>query len=403
MNLKQLVILIVLVVILGGAGLAIYHKQNAAQSAGNSDLGKKVLPNFPINDVSEISIQHDTNVVHLARKNDLWRVAERHDYPANFSQISGFLIKARDLKAVQTEEVGASQLPRLQLATGHGTNSPTEVKFTGANDKAIATLLLGKMHMNTRGAGGDGPGWPDGRYVKSAAAPDVSVISETFENIEPKPEQWLDKDFIKVEKARSIEVNFPVETNSWKLTRESESGTWKLADAKGDEKLDSSKISGLSNPLSSPTFNDVAFGDQLEKHGTNQPTVIKIETFDGFNYTVNVGSKTNEDYPITVAVIADLQKERTPGKDEKPEDKAKLDKEFQAQQQKLADKLKQEQGFQNWTYLVSSWTMDPLLKERSQLLEEKKESAENESKTNSVSNVSEPKLENPPLPAVKQK
>jgi hypothetical protein len=74
-----------------------------------------------------------------------------------------------------------------------------------------------------------------------------------------------------------------------------------------------------------------------------------------------------------VAVAAQLPKERTPGKDEKPEDKDKLDKEFKEQQKKLQEKLAQEQAFQNWTYLVSSWTLDPLLKNRSQLLVEKKE------------------------------
>jgi len=67
-----------------------------------------------------------------------------------------------------------------------------------------------------------------------------------------------------------------------------------------------------------------------------------------------------------------LPKERTPGKDEKPEEKEKLDKEFKEQQAKLAEKLKQEKNFEKWTYLVSTWTLEPLLKDRSQLLVEKK-------------------------------
>ena len=71
-------------------------------------------------------------------------------------------------------------------------------------------------------------------------------------------------------------------------------------------------------------------------------------------------------------MAADIPKERTPGKDEKPEDKAKLDKEFKDQQQKLEDKLAQEQAYEKWVYLVSSWTVDSLLKDRSQLLVEKK-------------------------------
>ena len=112
---------------------------------------------------------------------------------------------------------------------------------------------------------------------------------------------------------------------------------------------------------------------KLDDSGTNKPTVVKIETFDGFNYTVNVGAKTNDDYLVNLTVAAQLPKERVVGKDEKQDDnKLKLDAEFKVAQQKLADKLKQEQGYEKWTYLVPAWVVDPVLKERSELLAEKK-------------------------------
>jgi hypothetical protein len=126
--------------------------------------------------------------------------------------------------------------------------------------------------------------------------------------------------------------------------------------------------------------------------------VIKIETFDGFAYTVRVGARTNEEYPLIVSVSGQLAKERTPGKDEKPDDKTKLDKEFKEHQQKLEEKLKLEQSFGKWTYLVSAWGIDPLLKERAELLVEKKEEPK-PARTNAVS--VEPTIENsatPPAP-----
>lgn len=162
-------------------------------------------------------------------------------------------------------------------------------------------------------------------------------------------------------------------TNSWELTRESETGEWKLAKAKPGEEADSSKTSGVTSPFTSPTFTDVLPGVKLDESGTNKPTVVKIETFENLDYTVKVGAKTNDDYLVTVSVTAQPPKERVAGKDEKPEDKAKLDKEFKDAQQKLADKLKLEQSYGQWTYLLPSWTVDPLLKERAQLLVEKKE------------------------------
>ena len=250
------------------------------------------------------------------------------------------------------------------------------VELKDSAGKTARSVLLGAKHMREgRGGspfGGDA-GWPDGRYVmvdnKTEA---IALVSDPLTQAEPKPEDWISKDFIKVEKLKSVSVTATNATNNWKLVRETESGDWKLADAKGDEKADSSKCSGLNFLLQSPSFNDVALGWKFDD--ANKPTsTAALETFDGFAYTVKLANKSGDDYYLQVAVSADLPKERTPGKDEKKEDKDKLDKEFKEKIQKLQDKLKTEKAFEKWTYVVSKWTVDNLLKERKEFLAEKKE------------------------------
>jgi hypothetical protein len=378
MNRKQLLTLLVLVLVVGGAGLMVYKNQMAGRREGNLTLGQKLLPDLPVNDVTRIGIRQGTNEVNLVKKDDLWRVRERGDYPANFSDISGFLLKAKDLKILETEQVGASQLARLGLAAGPGTNPPVVVDLRGQGEKEIQQVLLGKKHMrksnrpSPMGEMGDG-GWPDGRYVKVGEKSEkVLLISDALDNIEPKPEQWLNKDFIKVEKVKSVAVTYPEATNSWKLVRETEGGDLKFAEAKPEEQLDASKASGVGSPLSSASFTDVVLDAKPETLGLDKPTLLSIETFDNFTYTVKVGVKTNDNYPMSVTVQANLTRERAPGKDEKPEDKAKLDKEFQDAQKKLQEKLATEQKYGSWTYLVSSWTLDSVLKARHELLVEKK-------------------------------
>jgi hypothetical protein len=389
MNQKQLGILLVLVLVLGGAGLFLLKSEKSSWSGGEGPtVGKKLLGNLAINDVARISIKSSAGEVTLAKKDDLWRVKERNDYPANFSEITDVLRKLSDLKVVQSEKVGPSQLPRLQLAPGPGTNGPVTVEFKDVSDKPLRTLLLGKMHTRKSnrpsapmGMDMEDGGFPDGRYVKLASDADsVALISDPLTSLEPKPEHWLDKEFIKVEKARSVGVDFPTATNSWKITRETETGEWKLADAKPEEKLDTAKIAPVSNPLASTDFSDVAAGAKPESLGLDKPTVVKIETFDNFAYTVNVGAKTNENYPLSFTVAAQIAKERTPGKDEKPEDKAKLDKEFADKQKRLEEKLTLEKGLEKWIYLVPNWTMDSLLKDRAQFLVEKKEEPKKDDK-----------------------
>jgi len=301
MNRKQLFVLLVLVVVLGVAGLVLRRQnQTAWQGSGRQGAAKKLLGELPVNDVAAIVIKGGTNQLDLVRKDNLWRVKQRNDYAANFAEISGFLLKAADLKAVQVEEIGPSQFARYKLLPpGQGTNTAVLVELRDQNGKEIKSLLLGKTHMrkaegrpSPMGEMGESEGWPDGRYVMvGTGAKTLAVVSDPLSNLEAKPEQWLNKDFFKVEKIRSIAVTYPVATNSWKVTRDTESGSdWKLAEAKPGEQLDSSKTSSFSSALSSPSFNDVLPADtKPAETGLDKPTVVTLTTFDDFTYTLKLG------------------------------------------------------------------------------------------------------------------
>ena len=373
MNRKQFIILLVLVAVIGAAGLLVRQRGKESWQSGGLAIGQKLLPNLAVNDIAQITIKTGTNELILAKRDNLWRVRERADYPANFSDISGLLVKLADLKIVQTEEIGPSQLGRFELLPpGTATNTGTQLDLKDQSGRSLNSLLLGKKHIakppkNSQFPGGD-EGWPDGRYVKAGAdAKAVAVISDALDNVQPKPEQWLNKDFLNIEKPRSVAVQFPEATNSWKLTRASETNDWQLADAKAGEKLDSSKISSVTTLFSSPSFNDVAAANTFNAAGN---TVLTVETFDGFNYVAKIAPKQEENYPVTFTVTANLVSERATAKDEKPDDKAKLDKAFKDGQTKLADKLAKEKALANWVFLVPTYTVDEVIKSRAQLLTE---------------------------------
>jgi len=381
MNRKQFIILIGLLIVLGGAGKLLQTSHQTNASAGEEGAGKKLMgDSFPFNDVTLIHLKQDTNEVTLVKKQDIWKVAERKDYPANFSSISDFLLKLKDIKVVQKEEIGASQLGRLQLAPqGQGTNSGLVAEFKAADEKVLATLTLGKKHFAKPTAqqkqfGMGDEGFPDGRYVM--AGKDTSsalLIPDALASAEPKPESWLSKDFFKVERAREISVSYPVSSNSWTIVRDTESGNWKLQDAKGDEKLDDARASGVATPFASVSFDDVLTGDtDATALGMSNPTVVNVKTFDDFVYKVQVGIKLPQGYPLTLSVSSEFPAQRVPAKDEKPEDKTKADKAWADRRKQLESNLADARKFENWTYLVPSWSLDALLKERKDLLVEKK-------------------------------
>lgn len=393
MNRKQFGILIVLLIVLGGAGWLVQRAHNRAAEAGEQGTGRKLLgDSFPINDVAHISIKQGTNEVNLVKKDDVWRVSERKDYPANFSQISDFLVKASDLKIVQVEDIGPSQLPRLELATGQGTNSGTVVDLKNKDDKSIKRLTLGKKLMGKSPEGqqfGFQGDMPDGRYVMvSGNDKQALLISDPLTSIEPRPDQWLNKDFFKIERPKIISVTYPgaAGTNSWKITRETDSGDWKLVDAKADEKLDAARASDVSSPFASPSFNDViAPGSSTSESGLDKPTVVTVDTFDDLTYTVNIGSKKDDAYCLTMSVATHFPKERVLTKDEKPEDKAKADKAWAERLKQIEDKVQQAKKYENWTYLVPTWNVDPVLKNRKDLLAVKKDETKSQAKADTSS------------------
>jgi hypothetical protein len=89
MNRNQFSLLLFLVVVLGLAGLMVYNRQNAAGRSGDA-ARKEALPNLPLNDIAHIALKQGTNQLNLAKKDGTWRVRERNDYPANYSEISDF-------------------------------------------------------------------------------------------------------------------------------------------------------------------------------------------------------------------------------------------------------------------------------------------------------------------------
>jgi hypothetical protein len=378
MNRKQLILIFLALAILGGAGLVLMNHKDSTWSAPQGKMGQKLFPNFPVNDVATIHIKAAGGDLHLGTKDGTWRVHERADYPANYSEIHDLLVKLLDLKISQSEPIGASQLARMELeAPGKTNGSGTLVEFLDKQGKTLQSMLLGKTHteQSSRPSPYGGGEYPDGRYLLlSDDKKDLLLVSDPLNSLGVNPESWLDRDFFKIEKLQSISLVSTNATNSWKLTRETESAPWILADAGPGEVLDSNKVSSLAGTVSYPSFMDVASNTAPAVTGLDKPMALTLATFDHFTYDLKIGGKTPENnYYLTVAAAAEIPAQRAAGKDEKPEDKAKLDKEFQDKTKELKDKLAKEKSCAQWVYLVNSGLVDPLIRDRSQLLVDKNE------------------------------
>jgi hypothetical protein len=374
---KQLALILVLLVALGAVALFLRNRNSASWRETATASNGKVL-DFQLNDVVQVTIKENGAELSLVKKDDTWKVKERADYPADFEKVSALIRKLWELKPVQDVKVGPSQLSRLQLSEpAAGSNNGTLLDLKGTGDKRLAALLLGKKNLkNPDQPAGEGGGVPSGRYVMGEDGSNrVFLVSDTFDEIQTKPEQWLSHDFVKAENAKSIAIVGTAPGMNWKIVRDAAASPWRFAEAKPGEELDTAKGSAIASIFTYAGFADVLAPDAaLTETGLDKPSTVRIETFDNLVYEVRIGKLMGENYPVLVSVKGELAKERTPAADEKPEDKDKLDLEFQKKQKQLTDKLATEQKLPARPYLIMKSTIDQVLKDRASLIAEKKPS-----------------------------
>ena len=371
MNRKQFSILLAVLVILGGLVWTLRKSDESSWTQTANRVGQTLLPNFPINDVANIRIDNGHTEVSLAKQDGQWRVKERGDYPANFTMISDLLLRVQDQKIIQSDAISAEQRPDLYLIEPiKDKASAIAVELQDANAKSIAKLLLGKRYMKK---GPTGAEVPAGRYVMVADdEKTAALVGDVLLDAEPKPENWIVKDFVRAEKVKSIAFNADDGSNVWKMQREKDGGDWRLADARPNEKFDTTRGTSAVNAISMISFIDVVASTASIDTGMSKARTVVAETFDGLTYTFRLGNVSGDDNQyIGVTLSGDVAKERNATADEKPADKARLDKEFKQRLAKLEARLKFEKTLSNWTYLTPKWRLDSLLKDRAGLMMDK--------------------------------
>ena len=366
MNRKQFLVLIVALLVLGGAGLAMFWQDLAAYRTAGSKIGGKLLPNLKIADLAQLELRDAKNRVTLVRKENHWVVQERDGYPADFKAISDFVIKLSDLKIVQADTVGESLLPRVELVEpGKGEGAGTLVELKDAGGKTLAAVVLGKKVLK-KDPGNPLPSAQDGvpaaRYIRVLDEKNqVVVVSDPLAAAEAQPGRWLDKDFAKIERVKTLSVE---SDNGWKITRDEEWGQWKFAGGGGD--LDPSGAVSAVNSLGQLSFNDVVAGAKPEEEG--KPVTITADTFDNLVYTVRLAKrKGSEDYLLNVNVSGEPPRERQGEKGEKAEDKERRDKDFAESRKRLELRIARDKARSAWTYVVDAKQAAPLLKPRGEM------------------------------------
>lgn len=397
MNKKQFLLVLGVLVALLAAGGGLLWSERSDWKTSDTKAGQRLIPDLKASDVAELVISAAGERLTLKKGEAGWGIVERNGFPANVERIGELLLKLVEMKVVQTDAAADSQRARLGLLEPGADGGKAEGKAEGAAKddanvpgtvlelkdgagKSLARLLLGKkLSKSVEGPAGARQE-AAGRYLLAGNAEsgkllNVIVVSDPLAQVEVAAEQWVAKELIRVERAKSIVANGPDGRQRFALSRENDDAEWKLA---GGEKGDSSKIIDVTSGMISMNLTDVVTGDKgnpSAENGLDKPVVIKADTLDGISYVLRLGAKSGEDKIYArVSVSGEIAQNipRTPPKDEKAEDKDKNDQSWIEHRKREAARVAREKKLEGWTLLLSRSAVEALLRERAQFLPAKK-------------------------------
>lgn len=373
---KIITLLFILAGLIGAA--VIYQKNQKISLSTASSLGTKtrerLLPDFDITAVRKLRLRDDKSEVNLIISEDqkTATVLERGGYAASLDRINSAISQLYEQRIASKQEVGKTAWSEIDVQPpGEGFSGVgTQIEMVGDGGKIIKSLILGKPISTTGGRSSTQFSGGDQRFIRLPEDGNtIWVVSNTFMELMPEPQEWLDKSFLDVKDIKEATVTPPQAEEGWRVARSNNPNGMSLADAKVGESLDETKLD-LNTLLSSPVFNDVVPKDQV-KDLLKDAVQAKIVTYEGFTYDLKLAKKAKDGadrYYMEVNVSADLPKTRPAVAGEKEEDKKKADEAFAAKRKALEEKLAKEQKFNGWVYEVSEYSVNTFFKKRSEIV-----------------------------------
>jgi hypothetical protein len=366
MKKNHLLILLIVATVVGLAG--VFFEISQSSRWNDSKAAQTIFPNLAVNDITKIEIRSTPASVTLEKKDDKWTVAERNNYPADFSKIQDLIKILWQLKAGQDIQIGPSQFSRLKvLPPGQGADSGIDIDLKGEKDSEIASLIIGKSVERTDAATGSAA---SGRFVYNPAIKDhVYLVSESFYSVDPVTQgAWLDKTFISPGELTGVDQAASGNNPGWKIVRKDSKADWQLEGLQPGESLEKTFAESLSS--FSPTFVDVRPATvSPDETGLNDPFKVTIKTADGFTYNLLLGKEgPDKARYVQFTVNADLPATRAPEPNEKPEDKKTKDEAFDKMVAGLKERLQKEKQFEKWVYLIPDYSLQQILKRRDEII-----------------------------------
>ena len=202
---KQIAILVGILAVCVLVAFALRTKKTSTYTESAKNVGERLFPDFPVNDITVASVIDEGEGVTVEKKEGTWTVADRDGYPADFEKVSQFLQAVWALEIVEAQKVSKAGMTRLKLDPPVAdAEKPEEEDTTGkelsfgkseAGDAAKFVLGESVMSGTTVGTGTTTAG---GNFLKlEGSGSDVYKVAGSFASFQPRPADWLDKSWVK--------------------------------------------------------------------------------------------------------------------------------------------------------------------------------------------------------------
>lgn len=296
MRSRKLIILLAWAIALGGLA---YWMSGDRASQSPREIGERVLPNLPVNDIAKIVIASPDRTTTVARIEGVWRLPDKHLYPADFGKLKDGLLKAAEMKIGQVARLSDEQRGRVRMRRADETGvSPEEagtlVTFFDAGGKSLATLLVGAARERQAPPEAGGAPWfgglPDGQYVSRDGGRSVYLVTDSLDHFSADAKDWLDTNVASVP-ADDIEAITITGTNGVSIDLVREQGTMVVQGLPDDRETDPNAVYSIESALSFLRFDDVADPSLTDADmGLDHPATWVAATRDRIRYTARIGA-----------------------------------------------------------------------------------------------------------------
>ncbi len=351
------------------------------QEPGVPTMGQPVFPELKtvINDVAELSVETQSGTITLHRQEDLWRVEEKYDYPADLATVRETLIGLAELTTLEPKTRKPELYEKLGLQDVEAEGSlSTGVTLKDATDNTVAAAVIG----NDRPAQGKS-GYKE-LFIRKVGDPQTWLVQGRL-TVEKNPGQWLDKALTQIEtkRVRRLIVTHPDKTRLVVEKAKPADLNYQVANLPEGLEIESQfTVNNIVSTVTSLSLDDVK--PQNEVPFEDQPVRIAVfETFDGLQGTVQLLPKDEKSYVTISAVFnAGLVWKPEPDKESEPQAGEPSDADTKANEAdpdpeqpriKSEAEVKAEiealnKRVRGWVYIIPKFRADTLLKNPQDLL-----------------------------------